>query len=409
MFDRDRWIEIFEAIKKNKLRTFLSGFTVAIGIFIFTVLSGMGTGLVNTFMSSFADDAINTVFVWGGITSKPYKGLPENRWIDLKTDDIQFMLDHYPDEIQYYSARLEHWIIARYKNNGGRYQMRAVHPQHQILEKTNIIKGRYINEKDLEEKRKVAVIGRLSEKDLFKKKNALGKHIELDGISYQVVGVFQDDGGDREERIIYLPLTTVQLIYKEGENIDQINFSYNQEMNYEQAMAFTKSFERDLKIRHSVHSEDNSAVRFIVKAEQARNSANFLKVIDLVVLFISIGTLIAGIVGISNIMVFSVKERTKELGIRKALGAPPKSIVNLVLQEAILITALAGYGGMVLGMLALGGIGDNLENYFITDPHINFGTVIMATVILIISGGIAGYLPARRASRIKPIVALRDK
>ena len=409
MFDKDRWIEIFEATKKNKLRTFLSGFTVAIGIFIFTVLSGMGTGLINTFMSSFADDAINTVFVASGTTSKPYKGLPINRRVQLKNDDIQFMLDYYHKEIKYYSARLNQPITARYGRDGGSYLVRAVHPQHRILEKTNIIKGRYLNEKDLLERRKVAVIGRLVEKDLFKNKNSLGKSIELDGISYQVVGIFQDDGGDREERIIYLPITTAQLIYKKGEYIDEIVFSYNQKMGYKQALAFTNSLKHDLRSRHSVAPNDNSAIRLTVRAQQAKDGANFLRVIDLIAIFISIGTLIAGIVGISNIMVFSVKERTKELGIRKALGAEPRSIVNLVLQEAIFVTALAGYGGMVLGILALALIGDKLEDYFITDPHVNVGTVIMATAILVIAGAIAGYLPAKRASRIKPIVALRDK
>ena len=410
MFDRDRWIEIFEVIKKNKLRTFLSGFTVAIGIFIFTVLSGMGDGLNNTFSGSFADYA-NIIRIYGGFTSKPYKGLPINRRVQFKNDDLEFIKKNYSDKIQYYTAKLPVVGNVRYKNQWGNYGIEAVNPQNQILDKNDLIKGRYINQRDLDKRRKTAVIGRLVEKDLFKNKNSLGKHLDINEFSYKVVGVFKDDkGDDRKERNIYLPLRTAQLIYQKEGDIGSILLAHNKNMSYDQVNAFSKRLERDLKVRHFVAPKDISAIRVWSMADAIKNTTSFLVVIKLITLLISIGTLIAGIVGISNIMVFSIKERTKELGIRKALGAKPKSIIALVLQEAILITALAGYGGMLLGIIAVRAISDNLEKeYFIKNPEIDIITVIFATIILIIAGVIAGYLPAKRAARIKPIIALRDK
>ncbi len=409
MFDRDRWQEIFEAISKNKLRTFLSGFTVALGILIFTILLGMGNGLLNSFLSSFVDDAQNIIFINSGNTSKAYKGFQENRRIQFKNEDFEFIKSNYIGQVEFATPRIYRNSQAKYKKESGSYNIRAVHPDHQYLEKTIMMKGRYLNEDDVNERTKNIVIGRLVEKDLFKNESALGKMLDVDGIPFKVVGVFQDSGGDNEERIIYISYKTVQLLYGNNDHLNQINLTYNMAMSTEQAIAFADQIEEDFKERFKVAPDDQSAIRVRSFAEDIKETMVILGGIYFVIFIVGIGTLISGIIGIGNIMTFSIKERTKELGIRKALGASPKSIIAMVLQESILITSVAGYIGLVLGILALKLIGNNLEEFFILNPKVETGVIVVATVTLILSGLMAGYIPARRAARIKPIIALRDE
>ncbi len=409
MFDRDRWREIFEAIGKNKLRTFLSGFTVALGILIFTVLLGLGNGLLNSFLSSFVDDAQNIIFIQSGRTSKAYKGFQENRQIQFKNEDFDFVKNNYIGKVEFATPRIYRNSQAKYKKESGSYNIRAVHPDHQYLEKTIMMKGRYLNEIDVEERTKNIVIGRLVEKDLFKNESALGKMLNVDGIPYKVIGVFQDSGGDNEERIIYMPYKTVQLLFGNNDHLSQINLSYNMAMSTEQAIAFSKQIEDDFKEKFKVAPDDQSAIRVRSFAEDIKETMVILGGIYFVIFIVGIGTLISGIIGIGNIMTFSIKERTKELGIRKALGASPKSIIAMVLQESILITSVAGYLGLLLGIFALTLIGNNLEEFFILNPKVDTGVIVIATITLILAGLLAGYIPARRAARIKPIIALRDE
>ncbi|AXT61179.1 ABC transporter permease [Aquimarina sp. AD10] len=409
MFDRDRWQEIFEAIGKNKLRTFLSGFTVALGILIFTVLLGLGNGLLNSFLSSFVDDAQNIIFIRAGRTSKAYKGFQENRKIQFENEDFEFINTNYKGKVEYSTPRIYRNGQAKYKKESGSYTIIAVNPEHQYLEKTIMMKGRYINENDIIDKTKNIAIGRLVEKDLFKNEDALGKSLDIDGIAYKIVGVFQDSGGDNEERIICMPYKTVQLLFGNNEKLDQINLTYNMAMNTEQAIAFSKQIEEDFKKKFDVAPDDQSAIRVRSFAEGIKETMVILGGIYLVIFVVGIGTLISGIIGIGNIMTFSIKERTKELGIRKALGASPRSIIAMVLQESVLITSVAGYIGLILGMLSLRLIGNNLEEFFILNPKVETGVIVVATITLIFSGLIAGYIPARRAAKIKPIIALRDE
>ncbi len=409
MFDRDRWREIFEAISKNKLRTFLSGFTVALGILIFTVLLGLGNGLLNSFLSSFVDDAQNIIFIQSGTTSKAYKGFQENRIIQFENEDLEFVKDNNKGKVEYITPRIYLNLNAKYREESGNYTIRAVNPDHQYLEKTIMMNGRYINEEDVKERTKNVVIGRLVEKDLFKRKKAIGKMLDINGINFKIIGVFQDSGGDNEERMIYMPYKTVQLLYGNNKNIDAINLSYNMSMNTEQAITFSKKLEDDLKKKLKVAPNDQSAIRVRSFAEDIKETMVILGGIYAIIFIVGIGTLISGVVGIGNIMTFSVKERTKELGIRKALGASPRSIIGMVLQESVLITSVAGYIGLVLGIVALKLIGNNLEDYFIVNPQVETGIIFGATMVLIFFGLLAGYIPARRAARIKPIVALRDE
>lgn len=408
MFDRDLWREIFQSINMNRTRTVLSGFTVTFAILLFAILFGITNGLTNTFDDAFKDDATNSIFINSGKTTKANKGLQAGRQIQFKNEDYEYIKDEFGDKVQFITARIYKNVNASFSNEKNSYSVRAVHPDHQYLENTKVTQGRYINQLDLNENTKVVVIGRLVEKDLFIKTTAIGKYINLNGIQYKVVGVFEDDGGDNEERLIYMPVTTAQQIYGNNDYIDQINLTYNPTMGYDQAIAFSSLLTKKLKDRFSVAESDQRAVRVRNLANEAKGINQMTTGLGMIVLVIGFGTLIAGVVGISNIMIFIVKERTKEIGIRKALGASPKSIVSIILLESILITVIAGFVGLVIGMGILELIGPSLEKFFIKDPKVSLSLVISATITLVVAGGIAGYLPAKKASRIKPIVALRD-
>ena len=409
MFNSDRWLEIFETIRKNRLRTILSGFTVSLGIFIFIVLFGFGNGLKNSFKQYFLDDATNTLWIYPGRTSKPYRGFKANRRIEFKNSDLKEIKDNFNFFLLGITPRIDINARVRYKGESDNYSCSGVAPAYQYVEKTIIMKGRFINEDDIVNKTKNIVIGRLVAKDLFKDEEAIGKYLEIGTTAFKVVGVFQDQSGDREERMIYMPYTARQLIEKNNDKINSIILSYNPKLGYASALIFEKQLRLFLKEKKNIDPRDNNGIRIRNIADQMRQNQQFAIVLQMIVAFVSLGTLIAGIIGISNIMVFVVKERTKELGIRKALGATPKSVIGMVLQESIFITTLSGFIGMIFGIAFLSNIRDRLERFFIIDPYIDNTTAIVATILLILFGAIAGYLPAVRAARIKPIVALRDE
>ena len=408
MFDLDRWREIFQSINKNKLRSIMSGFTVAFAILLFTLLFGVVSGLKNTFEGAFVDTAVNSMIVRVWKTSKPFKGLQSGRRIQLKNPDYNYLAEKYDSKIDLMTARIFKNFSISNKNKQDNYSITAVHPDHQFLEKTIITEGRYINQLDINESSKVIVIGRLVKSDLFGEKPALGKRVNVGGISYKVIGIFSDDGGDNEERISYIPVTTAQKLYGNNDYLNQIRIGYNEDLNLDEAIAFGKLVERDMRSKFDIHPDDQSALSVRNMAEVSKGVDVFMIALFFIVIFIGSGTLIAGIIGISNIMIFVIKERTKEFGIRKALGAKPSSIVGMVVQESVLITTIAGYLGLTLGTYVLSLIGNSLEkDYFIKDPSVSQGLVVGATFVLIISGLIAALVPARKASQIKPVVALR--
>ena len=408
MFDLDRWREIFQSINKNKLRSIMSGFTVAFAILLFTLLFGVVSGLKNTFEGAFVDNAVNSMIVRVWKTTKPFNGLQSGRRIQLKNPDYNYIAEKYDSKIDLMTARIFKNFSISHKNKQDNYSITAVHPDHQFLEKTIITEGRYINQLDINESSKVIVIGRLVKSDLFGEKPALGKRVNVGGISYKVIGIFSDDGGDNEERISYIPFTTAQKLYGNNDYLNQIRIGYNEDLNLDEAIAFGKLVERDMRSKLDIHPDDQSALSVRNMAEVSKGVDVFMIALFFIVIFIGSGTLIAGIIGISNIMIFVIKERTKEFGIRKALGAKPSSIVGMVVQESVLITTIAGYLGLTLGTYVLSLIGNSLEkDYFIKDPSVSQGLVVGATFVLIISGLIAALVPARKASQIKPVVALR--
>tara|TARA_B100000768_G_scaffold93189_1_gene87157 strand:- start:1506 stop:2738 length:1233 start_codon:yes stop_codon:yes gene_type:complete len=408
MFDLDRWREIFQSINKNKLRSVMSGFTVAFAILLFTLLFGVVSGLKNTFEGAFVDNAVNSMIVRVWKTTKPFNGLQSGRRIQLKNPDYNYLAEKYDSKIDLMTARIFKNFSISHKNKQDNYSITAVHPDHQFLEKTIITEGRYINQLDINEFSKVIVIGRLVKSDLFGEKPALGRRVNVGGISYKVIGIFSDDGGDNEERVAYIPVTTAQKLYGNNDYLNQIRIGYNQDLNLDEAIAFGKLVERDMRSKLDIHPDDQSALSVRNMAEVSKGVDVFMLALFFIVIFIGSGTLIAGIIGISNIMIFVIKERTKEFGIRKALGAKPSSIVGMVVQESVLITTIAGYLGLTLGTYVLSLIGNSLEkDYFIKDPSVSQGLVVGATFVLILSGLIAALVPARKASQIKPVVALR--
>ncbi len=408
MFDTGLWREIFQSINKNRTRSVLSGFTVAFAILLFTILFGLANGLNNTFSEAFVDDAANAVFIRSGRTTKAHKGLQAGRRIQFKNQDYDYIKTDFEPSIEFITSRIYRNVVASYKNEKSNYSVRAVHPDHQYLEKTKVTQGRYINQRDMDMRNKSIVIGDLVRQDLFLKEDPVGKYVNLSGIAYQVVGAYKDDGGDNEERIIYMPLTTAQQIYGNNDFVDQINLTYDPKMNYDQAIDFGVDLEKKLKKRFTVAKNDQRAIRVFNMAMQNKGINQMTSVLGILILIIGMGTLIAGIVGISNIMIFIVKERTKEIGIRKALGASPRAIVSIILIESVVVTTTAGYLGLLAGVGILEWASPSLKTYFITDPSVSRSLVIAATLTLIAAGALAGYIPAKKASNIKPIVALRD-
>lgn len=409
MFDRDNWQEIYSTISKNKLRTFLTGFSVAWGIFMLIILLGSGNGLHNGVKEQFKDDAVNTLWINGGVTSMPYKGMNVGRRISLNEEDFEHLENEFGDKNEI-TARTDIWgsNIISYKDKHVTFDIKCVRPGYKNVERLTIIHGRFLNDIDISEKRKNAVIGRIVMEDLFGKENPVGKIININGVAFNVVGVFNDSGGDRDVRRIYISESTARVTYNLGDRIGRIPIITDAKL------AETKQMEveirRLLAQLHQFDPQDQRAINIWNSVENYVNLMNTLASIKIFIWIIGIMTIIAGIVGVSNIMIIVVKERTKEIGIKKAIGAPPASIIRMIMLEAIVITSFAGYLGLILGNLLLEVVASFIPaTDFFANPEVNLGVAITATVILIIAGAIAGFAPARKAAKVKPIEALRDE
>jgi putative ABC transport system permease protein len=414
MFDLERWEEIFDTIRKNKLRTFLTGLSVASGIFILVILLGLGEGMKNGISSEFERDASNILYIWTGTTSVEYKGLNPGRIIRLKNTDFQTTAQKYENELEFKSSVYRIWNgVVTYKKESGSYRVEGVLPDYQFLEKSSMTKGRYINYSDHDNYEKVVVIGNRVSNDLFKEVDPIGKYLEISGINFKVIGVFTDPGGEREESRVYVPLSTGQRVFNGQNYINNMAFTLEQEDNFEAALAasnkFTSELEQFLKEQHTIAPEDNRAVNINNSLENMKRFYDLINMIKFFFWGVGICTIIAGIVGVSNIMLIIVKERTREIGVRKALGAEPLSIVGMILHESIFVTAIAGLVGLIGSLALLELVGPLIETNFISNPSVDFGIALTTVVILIVAGALAGFFPAYRAAKIKPIVALRDE
>ncbi len=417
MFDLDKWQEIWHTMRKNKLRTILTAMGVFWGIFMLVVLLGAGNGLHNGVNRQFGEGAKNSVWIDNGRTSIPFGGLQPGRRIDFTSEDIDAIFREFGDEVDLLGSR--NWtsgeFTLRYDKNNGSFPVFGCNEDFFGISGDILKDGRLINANDIKEKRKIMVLGERAKNVLFEgeDESALGKYVDMGGVYYKVVGIFNSTGGGdgrREERV-YIPLSTNQVIT----NRNHINVFAITAKEGVSSEALSGKIRNLMAQRHTFSPEDDQAIYINSTEEEYMQVMNLMFGIKAFVWFVGIMTLIAGVVGVSNIMLIIVKERTREIGVRKALGATPWSIVSLIIQESVVITAFSGYCGLLagVGLLELFRFAVNqVESSggtlpFFTEPEVNTGVAIAATLILVLAGALAGLMPALKAANIKPIEALR--
>jgi len=415
MFDLDKWQEIFLSLRKHKLRTFLTGFGVAWGIFVLIILLGSGQGLHNGILTNFSGYASNAIWVSGRITSLPYKGLPDGRRIRPSIRDLELMKKNIPG-IQYLSPQVQLVSsgLITYKEKEGSFSVQGIYADYFKIELLDAKLGRLLNQLDDKEKRKVAVIGKKAHEILFEEKNPEGEYIKIKNEHFKIVGVFDKVSKmrGRDEASIFIPYSSLIQTFNQNDAVSQFCLTPGKEIAASIIETKIRGF---LASRCEFDVKDKRALWISNLEEQFKVFNALFSGIAIFLWIIGISTLVGGVVGVGNIMLVTVKERTKEIGLRKSLGATPNSIIALVLQEAIVITTIAGYTGMIFGILILklsamlvNNMGDEGQAFtFFKNPEIDIKIALLATFVLIIAGAIAGFIPARKAAKIRPIEALR--
>lgn len=416
MFDLDSWQEIFDTIRKNKLRTFLTGLSVASGIFILVVLLGFGRGMENGIRKEFERDASNRIVVWTQRTTKEYKGLNPGRRIQMKDDNFEYIENAYSDQLDSRSARFRvPWgTTANYKNESVSYGISGVHPTYQMIENQVMVSGRYIDYKDIKDRNKVVIISNKIKQELLKNvEDPLQEYLQISGINFRIVGIYSDIGGDREENNLFIPFTTAQTVFNGADRVNNLYFTLKPEKSFDEAVkasaVFTSEIKQYLQEVHKVAPDDNSAINVHNMLDEAKRFYTLTENIAFFFWFVGICTIIAGVVGVSNIMMIIVKERTREIGIRKALGAKPWSIVRMILKESVFVTAVSGFAGLILSMGLLEIVGPNVEVDYVLNPSVDINIAVTMVLVLIVAGSIAGFIPAWKAASIQPIEALKDE
>ncbi|MEE9371605.1 MAG: ABC transporter permease [Saprospiraceae bacterium] len=415
VFDKDKWQEIFGTIKKNKLRTMLTALGVFWGIFMLVFLLGMGKGLENGVYRDFGSGAKNIMYTWASRTTMPYKGLKPGRRVKIKLDDIAALYTEVPELAEAAPRNTMGNIPMTYKAIQENFELRGELTNLKDMVGLMVHKGRYLNQKDIEQRRKVVALGTEVKKVLFGDSIAVGAHVQLRGIDFKVIGVYgprdiKDWTRDDMESAV-IPLTTMGQTFGTNNEIDRLICQPKEGISVAKIEPKIRSA---LKKRHNIHPEDPDGIGgFNLEKEFEQIQSLFLG-IQIFLWFVGVGTLLAGIIGVSNIMLIIVKERTKEIGIRKAMGATPGSIINMILTESIFITALSGYIGLALGSIIIGGVSYlmvandiNVQNFY--NPEVNLGVAVFALLVLVIAGTLAGLAPAIHASKINPVEALKDE
>ena len=413
MFDRDAWLEVAHNVLAHPLRTTLTGVSVALGIFILVVMQGLGYGLQHGVEGQFADDAVNSISVEGGRTQIAYRGNQSNRPVRLTNEDLPGIASQ-ADTIPAFSRRIRLWgaeIVwenPEGENQGGSFGVRGVDPAHIELERSVLLSGRYINERDVSDSRKVAVVGPNIVRDLFGKTDPIGAFIRINAVLFQVVGTFEDPGSRWENRVAYIPFSTAQQLYRTEGWVDQIFYSTG-DMETEATVAQSGRMLSWLKDVKAVHPEDSRGVRVDNNNEEYAMYASIFEGIRLFIWGIGLMTLLAGAVGVANILAIGVKERTKEIGVRKALGATNGSIVSLVVMESTVLMLVSGSLGLMLAVGLLSVVAPMADHEYFQNPQVDHRIALFALGVLVLTGLASGLGPALRAVAIRPVEALRDE
>ena len=419
MFDRDKWNEILEALTANTFRTILTAFGVFWGIFILVILLAAGNGLENGVKKGFDGIATNTMFMWSQTASKPYKGLPANRKFNFKNADVAALKENFPD-LLYVSPRNQLGGFEGANNvvrgtKTAAYTIYGDYPELINQEPMDIPKGRFLNQQDITLKRKVAVIGQGVIKELYTPvEEVIGSYIKINGVNFMIVGVYKSKsnnrgGGEEEQKKIFIPFTTFQQAFNFGDTVGWMALTANDGASITDLKPKILEF---MKGRHSINPADDRAIgNFDLYAEFSKVQSLF-SILRFIAYFVGTLVLLSGVIGISNIMLIVVKERTKEIGIRRALGATPGAIRTQILTEAIILTIMAGMFGIALatGVLwVLNFVLDSMpsDDMMFANPSVDLAVVFFALLILIGSGLLAGFIPAQTAIRVKPVDALR--
>lgn len=415
VLDLDRWQEIWATITQNKSRSVLTAFGVFWGMFMLVVMVGAGSALQKGINSNIEGFATNSCFIWAQQTSEPYKGFKKGRQWEMKNSDIPVLLNNIP-EIEYLAPVL---FGGRGTNNvvrndvAGSFSVKGNYPVYNLVDESKMVYGRYINDIDIAEQRKVCIIGERVYEVLFPtKENPIGKQIKVNGIYFQVIGVSRhlssvNIGGNEKETVV-LPFSTMQQAYNMGNDVHFMAVTAKPGVKVK---VIEDKIRQILKQLNNISPDDKTAVGGMNIEDEFTMFLYLGLGIAFLIWFVGVGTLIAGGIGISNIMLVTIRERTKEIGIRRALGATPRTIITQILSESIILTLIAGISGLMfgVGLLHAAGIILSQGDQFFKDPQISFVVAIASLMILVIIGTFAGFLPAKRAMNIKPIEAIREE
>jgi putative ABC transport system permease protein len=423
MFDIDRWNEIWNALAKNKVRSLLTAFGVFWGIFMLIVMAGAGKGLENGIVEGISKFATNSAFFWSERTSEPYKGFKRGRTWNMEAEDLIALRNNVP-EIEYitpknFGGRFGNGSnVIRGKKNGT-FNVKGDYPDYVKIDPCTVLKGRWINEMDIRDKRKVCVIGEKVFEQMFdSKENPLGQYLKISGVYYQVVGLIKPETriniNGRTEESISLPFTTMLQTYNMGNQVHFLAITAKKGIPVSVVEEKVKDF---IKKKHSIAPTDVTALNSVNIEKEFKQMSGLFLGIQILTWIVGVGTLLAGVIGVSNIMLVIIKERTKEIGVQRAIGATPRTIISQIMMESVVLTTVAGYIGLSLGVGLLELVSKMLEgsgggsdgNVFFTHPEVSLTVAVSALMVLIVAGLFAGMIPATRAIKIKPIDALREE